>query len=194
VDVAGPQGGRIDGLPAIDERAATGRTQPVEVVLSERKEAELSELGLMPVAVARAQQYVGFNAANSLHWANAQQGSRSMDAETLGDKLSAQFPYLFLVCRIAHYLKVIQRDMVGAMRTAAELQTELESWLRRYVSDVDQPAPELRGRRPLRQAHLVLADDPADASRFHMHLDLMPHAKLMNSEFSLAVDGVLGRL
>lgn len=147
----------------------------------------------MAVSVARARGHVGFDSANSLHWAGASVPAEADHAEAIGARLGAQLPYLFLISRIAHYLKVIQRDIVGAMRTEAELHSELDGWLRRYVSDVDQPAPELRARRPLRSAQLSVVDETGDGSSYRMHLQVVPHAKLMDTDVVLNVEGTLGR-
>ena len=194
VDIVGPAGGRVTGLPESAPEDSQGRTYPVEVLLSERKEAELAELGFMPLAVARAHDYIAFNSAHSVHWAavDADAGRRD-DPESLGLRLGAQMPYMFLIARVAHYLKVIQRDMIGTLRSAAEMENELHGWLRRYVSDVENPAPALRARRPLRKAELTVADQQGDGSSYQMHLDLVPHTRYMSSEFSLSLEGRLGK-
>jgi type VI secretion system protein ImpC len=195
VDVTGPEGGRLDGLPELaGERDSTWPGHPIEVVLSERKEAELTELGFMPVAVARARDAVLFNAAASLHAGSPEAGiAGASERETLGLRLGVQLPYVFLVSRIAHYLKVIQRDMIGTQRTEAEMQAELDGWLRRYVSDVENPDPALRARRPLRMAQLSIRDDSGDGTAYEMHLDLVPHTRFMSAEFSLSLDSRLGK-
>jgi len=194
VDITGPQGGRIRGLPDLPRRTQHGLTYPVEVLLSESKEAEVTGLGFMPVGVARAHEHVGFNTAHSVHWATVNdEAKRHTDPESLGLRLGAQLPYIFLISRVAHYLKIIQRDMIGTMRTEAEMESELQSWLKRYVSDVESPSPELRARRPLRSANLRVTDDAGDGSSYRMHLDLVPHTKFMSSDFSLSLDGHLGK-
>lgn len=194
VDIVGPAGGRVTGLPRPQADDVHGTVYPVEVLLSERKEAELAELGFMPITVARAHDYIAFNSAHSLHWAavEADVGRRD-DPDSLGLRLGAQLPYMFLIARVAHYLKVIQRDMVGTMRSEAEMESELHGWLRRYVSDVENPAPALRARRPLRKALLKVVDEEGDGSSYRMHLDLVPHTRYMSSEYSLSLEGRLGK-
>lgn len=197
VDIVGPQGGRVHGLPKTvdDRRGQEGGTEhPVEILLSEQKEAELAELGFIPLTVARAHQYAVFNSAHSVHWAAVESAvKRRDDPESLGLRLGAQLPYLFLISRVAHYLKVIQRDMVGTLRTEAEMETELDSWLRRYVSDVENPAPALRARRPLRMARLSVVDEEGDGTAYRMHLDLVPHTRFMSAEFALSLESRLGK-
>ncbi len=194
VDIVGHSGGRVQGLPALVDEIDHGSAYPVEVLLSERKEAELADLGFMPLAVARARGDLVFNSAHSLHWAAVEADrKRREDPESLGLRLGAQLPYIFLISRIAHYLKVIQRDMIGTLRTEAEMETELQGWLRRYVSDVENPAPALRARRPLRKAELRITDEEGGGSSYRMHLDLVPHTRFMSTEYSLSLEGRLGK-
>lgn len=187
VDIVGPEGGRVEGYST----AVEAGTYPVEVQLSEQREAELADLGLMPVTVARAHDYLSFNSAHTLHWGDIEARRR---AATLGLKLGAQLPYVFLVSRIAHYLKSIERDMLGTVHTAAEMESELNTWLKRYVSDVENPAPEIRARRPLRQAALrVDSRDDGEAGRFSMHLSVTPHTKYLGRDFTLSLESRLGK-
>ena len=194
VDIIGPAGGRVTGLPEVSQTQSHGHDYPVEVLLSERKEAELADLGVMPLVVARAHQSIAFNSAHSIHWTAVDDAAtREADPESLGLRLGAQLPYVFLIARVAHYLKVIQRDMIGTMRTGAEMETELHNWLRRYVSDVENPAPAQRARRPLRRASLRVIDEEGGGAFYRMHLDLVPHTRFMSTEFSLSLEGRLGK-
>jgi type VI secretion system protein ImpC len=78
-----------------------------------------------------------------------------------GERLGAQLPYVFLVCRLAHFLKWVQREKIGQWNDRAALQKELDAWLRQYVSDVDDPHWETRSRRPLRKARSSSRQSPA---------------------------------
>jgi len=187
VDVVGPVGGRLEGLPRTDDKP----WHPTEIQLTERKEAELSELGFMPIAVARAHGYSGFNSAHSIHWGAIEPSeARRNDKHSLGLRLGAQLPYVFLISRIAHYLKVIQRDMLGTVTSPAEMETQLNTWLRRYVSDMENPAAGMRSQRPLRQAQLTVREE---GGVYRMHLSVSPHTKHLGADFSLSLDSGLGR-
>ena len=39
------------------------------------------------------------------------------------------------------------------MNTRSQLENELNGWLKQYVSDMDNPTPGVRARRPLRHAY-----------------------------------------
>ena len=47
------------------------------------------------------------------------------------ERLSANLPYLFPVCRFAHYLKAIARDKIGTFKERADMQV--------WLSRMDQP-------------------------------------------------------
>jgi len=94
---------------------------------------------------------------------------------------------LFVISRIAHYLKVVERDNVGSLKNVSELQSELNRWLRRYVSDVENPAPSVRARKPLKKAEVVLINNEEEG-RHHLSVTVTPHMKYMGNDFVLALN------
>ena len=80
-----------------------------EIALSERREAELSRSGFMPLLHRKNEGYAVFISAQSL------QKPREYDdaAATANAAISARLPYLFASCRFAHYLKCMVRDKIG---------------------------------------------------------------------------------
>ena len=58
--------------------------------------------------------------------------------------------------RLAHYLKVIQRENIGSWKERSDLDRELNQWIRQYVADQDNPPAAVRSRRPLRQAQITV--------------------------------------
>lgn len=185
VDIVGRPGGRVDGLPRLP-----GGRLPLEVLVSEGKEAELVRLGLVPLVADRADGTLTFYAAHSVHGRHVIELRAASPEDELGLKLGAQLPYLFLICRIAHYLKLIQRDTLGSFQSGAELQTELNSWLRRYVSDVENPEAPVRARRPLRRAAVEV--EQLSEGWYRMRLSIVPHVKYLGQDYSLSLDGQLG--
>ena len=84
--------------------------------------------------------------------ADTEEGRAAWAAERLG----AQLTYVFLVSRLAHYLKRVQRERIGQWDSRTVLQKELDVWLRQYVSDIEDPHWETRARRPLRKAAITV--------------------------------------
>ena len=83
-------------------------------------------------------------------YADTEEGRAAQASERLG----AQLPYIFLVCRLSHYLKRVQSERLGQWDSRATLQKELTEWLRGFVSDVENPHWETRARKPLRKASI----------------------------------------
>ena len=84
------------------------------------------------------------------------------DAE-LNYRLGTQLPYLFVVNRLAHYIKVLQREQIGSWKEKEDLERELNTWIAQYVVDMDNPSPTVRSRCPLRAAEIkVRAWDRAE--------------------------------
>ena len=57
-----------------------------------------------------------------------------------------------MINRLAHYIKVLQREQIGSWKEKDDLQRELNKWISQYVVDMDNPSPSVRSRCPLRSA------------------------------------------
>ena len=103
---------------------------PTEIAIDDRREAELAKLGLMPILHRKNTDIAAFIGAQSLQ---KPQEYDDPDA-TANANLSARLPYLFAVCRFAHYLKCDRarqgRLLQGARRHGRAGSTE---WIRNYV-------------------------------------------------------------
>lgn len=182
--ISGEEGGLVTDLPALRLARTRADFQPVEVLLSENREAELISLGFTPVSVAKAAGHVLFPATNTVQWGHIQRNHRSAMLEHLG----AQLPYLFVVLRMAHLLKVVFRDLIGAPATPGEIEAQLQRVMRRYVADVEQPSLAVRARRPLKQARVTIQPDPERGDWLTITLAITPHMKYLDQDFSLALD------
>jgi type VI secretion system protein ImpC len=78
---------------------------------------------------------------------------------------------------------------------SAALQKELDTWLRQYVSDVDDPHWETRARRPLRKAAITRRGrSQGQVGWYRCHLKLQPHLTHNAASFSLSLLGRLERV
>lgn len=193
-NVIGPQGGGTVGDLPIYTYEAMGELQnkiPTEVLVSERREFELAEQGFIALTMRKNSDNAAFFSANSAQkpkfFGNSKEGK---DAE-LNYKLSTQLPYMFVVSRLAHYIKVIQRENIGAWKERGDLESELNSWVSQYVADMDNPVEGVRSQRPLRQAEIVVADVEGDPGWYKVDLKVRPHFKYMGASFTLSLVGKL---
>jgi len=185
-DICGIEGGRV--LPACESNTADNFPNfPIECVLSEQKVSELSQIGLLPLSINKRINELLFSVAGSIRWGSLTIPVSRTTNEILDAQVEAQLPYLFVISRIAHYLKVVERDNVGSLKNVSELQSELNRWLRRYVSDVENPAPSVRARKPLKKAEVVLINNEEEG-RHHLSVTVTPHMKYMGNDFVLALN------
>ena len=193
-NVIGPQsGGMVDNLPVhhYQEKGETKTKSPVEALISDRREFELAEQGFIPLVAKKDSDHAVFFSANSVqkakHFGNSAEGK---EAE-MNYRLGTQLPYLLIVNRLAHYLKVLQREHIGSWKTRNDLERELNSWLRQYVADQDNPPASVRSRRPLREAKVTVSDVEGQAGFYKVELAVRPHFKYMGAAFTLSLVGKL---
>ncbi|MRR06682.1 MAG: type VI secretion system contractile sheath large subunit, partial [Deltaproteobacteria bacterium] len=164
-NIIGPRGGgAVEDLP-LHQYEAMGAIQtkiPTEVLISERREFELAEEGFIALTMRKGSDNAAFFSANSVQKPKYFGiGAEGKEAE-LNYKLGLQLPYMFIISRLAHYLKVIQRENIGTWKERSDLEIELNNWIRQYVSDMDNPMPGVRSRRPLRQAAITVEEVPGE--------------------------------
>lgn len=193
-NVIGPQGGgTVSDLPlyAYESMGAIQNKIPTEVLISERREYELAEQGFMALTMRKNSDNAAFFSANSAQKPKFFGNSKEGKEAELNYKLSTQLPYIFVVSRLAHYIKVIQRENIGMWKERADLEKELNLWIRQYVADMDNPAEGVRSRRPLRQAEIVVEDVEGEPGWYRVDLKVRPHFKYMGASFTLSLVGKL---
>lgn len=195
-NIIGPQGGgTVNDLP-IYNYEAMGETQtkiPTEVLISERREFELAEQGFIALTMRKNTDNAAFFSANSTQKPKFFGTSSKSKEEELNYKLGTQLPYIYVVSRLAHYIKVIQRENIGTWKERTDLESELNDWVRQYVSDMENPGPGVRGRRPLRQAEVTVSDVEGDPGWYRVGLKVRPHFKYMGASFTLSLVGKLDK-
>ncbi|MDI3166310.1 type VI secretion system contractile sheath domain-containing protein, partial [Enterobacter hormaechei] len=127
VQIRGPQaGGAVKDLPIHLYDLGTGNQVkiPSEVMIPETREFEFASLGFIPLSYYKNRDYACFFSANS-----AQKPALYDTADaTANSRINARLPYNFLLSRIAHYLKLIQRENIGTTKDRRLLELELNTW------------------------------------------------------------------
>ena len=195
-NIIGPNsGGAVEDLP-LHQYEAMGEIQtkiPTEVLISERREFELSEEGFIPLTMRKGSDNACFFSANSCQKAkNFGNSPEGKEAET-NYRLGTQLPYMFVIARLAHYIKVIQREALGSSKERVDLQRDLESWIRQYVADMDNPSAGVRARRPLRAASITVEDVEGQPGWYKVDMKVRPHFKYMGAFFTLSLVGKLDK-
>lgn len=195
-NIIGPQaGGTVKDLP-LHQYEAMGEIQtkvPTEVMLTERREYELAEEGFIALTYRKDSDNACFFSANSVQKPKFFGTSpEAREAET-NFKLGTQLPYMFVITRLAHYLKVMQREQLGSWKDRTDLQSELNTWISQYVSDMENPDPSVRSRKPMRKAEVIVEEVEGQPGWFKSQLKVQPHIKYMGSSFELSLVGRLDK-
>ena len=195
-NIIGPNsGGAVTDLPVhtFDSMGDIEMKIPTEVLVSDRREFELSEQGFIPLTMRKGSNNAAFFAANSAQmpkiFANTPEGK---DAE-LNYKLGTQLPYLFAITRMSHYIKILQREHIGSWRERSDLERELNKWIKQYIADQENPSAEIRSERPFKSAKILVEDVAGEPGWYRVKMSLRPHFKYMGASFELSLVGKLDK-
>lgn len=170
-------GGVVTGLPThwfSTHRPGLVPKPPTDILIHDRQEPELSELGFIPLCACPDTPYAAFYAAHSVQ----KPRKYSEPAATLNAKVSAMLPYLLCASRFAHYIKVMLRDKVGTFAEPEECEDFLHQWIHQYVTADPEASPEVKARLPLREARIQVRPHPGKPGSFRCIAHLWPHYEL----------------
>ena len=178
-------GGAVEGLPTHTFPTDDGGVDmkcPTEIAISDRREAELAKNGFMPLLHKKNSDFAAFIGAQSLQ----KPFEYDDPAATANANLSARLPYLFAVCRFAHYLKCIVRDKIGSFKERDDMQKWLQKWINNYVEANPASASEIdKARKPLAQAEVVVEEVEGNPGYYTSKFYLRPHYQLEGLTVSL---------
>ena len=143
-------GGKVEGLPAHVFTSDDGDPDlkcPTEIGITDRREAELSKVGFLPLCHYKNTDYAVFFGAQSTQ----KPKKYDKDDATANAAISARLPYIMASSRFAHFLKVIARDKIGQFMEVEDCQDFLERWgrpvcLRRQETESGNESPNALGR------------------------------------------------
>ncbi|MBL1265356.1 type VI secretion system contractile sheath large subunit [Candidatus Methylomicrobium oryzae] len=178
-------GGAVEGLPTHTFPTDDGGVDmkcPTEIAISDRREAELAKNGFMPLLHKKNSDFAAFIGAQSL-----QKPFEYDDPDaTANANLAARLPYLFAVCRFAHYLKCIVRDKIGSFKERDDMEKWLNKWISNYVESNPATASEAdKARKPLAAAQVVVEEVEGNPGYYTSKFFLRPHYQLEGLTVSL---------
>jgi type VI secretion system protein ImpC len=170
-------GGKVEGLPAhvfISDDGDPDLKCPTEIGITDRREAEMSKLGFLPLCHYKNTDYAVFFGAQT-----AQKPKKYDRPEaTANAAISARLPYLMATSRFAHYLKVIGRDKIGSFMEVEDCQKWLERWIANYISADPKPSEDVKARYPLREAKIEVREVPGQPGTYNAIAWLRPWLQL----------------
>ena len=177
-------GGLVEGLPTHTFATDDGEVAlkcPTEIAITDRREKELADLGLIPLVHCKGTDYAAFFSTQSTN----KQKEYNTDAANANARLSSQLQYIFAVSRIAHYLKSMMRDKVGSFASKSSVETFLNNWIAQYVLLDDNASQENKAKYPLREARIDVTEVPGKPGAFKSVAFLRPHYQLDELSVSL---------
>ncbi len=170
-------GGLVEGLPAhifTTEEGDKALKCPTEVIITDRREKELSDLGFIAVCHCKDTDYGAFfgsQTANKPRTYNTPQANANA-------RLSSQLPYMLAASRFAHYLKAIMRDKIGSFASQSSIESFLNNWIAQYILLRDDAGQETKARYPLREARVDVSEIPGRPGSYRAVAFLRPHFQL----------------
>ena len=147
---------------------------PTEILIPETRELEFAQLGFIPLSYYKNSDYACFFSADSVQKPTQYQA----DDATANARINARLPYIFLVSRISHYLKVLQRENIGTTKSRQTLENELNTWLQTLVTKMKDPEPDLLATHPLKDGRVEVAEIPENPGFFSVSLYVIPHFQI----------------
>jgi type VI secretion system protein ImpC len=158
-------GGKVQGLPShtfISDDGDTDQKCPTEIGITDRREAEFSKLGFLPLCHYKNTDYAVFFGAQT-----TQKAKKFNDpSATANAEISARLPYIMATSRIAHFLKVMARDKIGSFMEASDAEEWLNNWISSYVNASPGASAEMKARFPLAEASIEVKEVPGQPGVF----------------------------
>jgi len=177
-------GGKVEGLPSHLFKSDDGDMDqkcPAEIGITERREAELSKLGFLPLCHFKNTDYAVFFGAQTM------QKPKKYDdpAATANAEISARLPYVMATSRIAHYLKVMARDKIGSFMEAQDAERWLNRWINTYTNSNPDASAEMKSRFPLAEAQIKVQENPGAPGSYSAVAHLKPWLQMEELTASL---------
>lgn len=195
-NIIGPQsGGAVKDLPVhlYEDMGQIQSKIPTEILITDRREFELAEEGFITLTMRKGSDNAAFFSANSVQKPKVFPNTREGKIAETNYKLGTQLPYMFIINRLAHYIKVLQREQIGSWKERQDLERELNIWLKQYIADQENPPSDVRSRRPLRAASIQVMDVEGDPGWYQVSMSVRPHFKYMGANFELSLVGRLDK-
>jgi type VI secretion system protein ImpC len=186
VQIRGPEaGGKVEDLPVHMYDVGKGMQMkiPTEILIPETREFEFAQEGFIPLSFYKNRNYACFFSANSTQ----KPAEYDNPVITANMRINSRLPYIFLVSRIAHYLKVIQRENIGSTKNKVLLQNELNAWIKNLVTEMNDPGPDLISTHPLKAAEVAVSEIEDNPGFFRVSLSVMPHFQIEGIDINLSL-------
>tara|TARA_Y100000815_G_scaffold275058_1_gene311330 strand:- start:287 stop:1777 length:1491 start_codon:yes stop_codon:yes gene_type:complete len=180
-------GGEVINLPTHTFKTDDGAVDmkcPTEIAITDRREAEMSKIGMIGLVHRKNSDKAAFIGAQSLYKPKSYVDPQA----TASDNLSSRLPYIFAVSRFSHYLKCMVRDQIGMTREKEQLQRSLQTWIAQYIDgDPKNSSEETKARRPLAGAEIMVVEDEENPGYYMGKFFLRPHFQMEGMDIGMSL-------
>jgi type VI secretion system protein ImpC len=177
-------GGLVENLPVHTFTLPSGEKVikcPTEVIITDRREKELSDLGFLALCYKKhSNSSVFFDCPTLAKTKNYEDPVVSANAY-----VAVQLNYLLAASRFAHYLKVMMRDKIGSFATMADVSKYLNNWIIKYILLMDDASPIAKAAYPLREGRVDVYEVPGKPGCYKAVCFLRPHFQLNELTISI---------
>ncbi|MEM6277160.1 MAG: type VI secretion system contractile sheath large subunit [Pseudomonadota bacterium] len=180
-------GGEVAQLPTHHFDTGSGETDlkcPTEVSIDDRREGELSKVGLLGLIHRQNTDKAVFLGGQSLY-----KPKKYTDPQaTASDNMSSRLPYMFAVSRFSHYLKSMIRDQIGSTADKDQIRRELQTWIDQYVTLNPEGADEReKAKKPLADARVEVVEDELNPGYYTGRFFLKPHFQMEGMDIGMSL-------
>jgi type VI secretion system protein ImpC len=166
-------GGKVENLPSFTFTSDDGDIDqqcPTEIGITDRREAELSKLGFLPLCHYKNTDYAVFFGSQTT------QKPKKYDNPdaTANAAISARLPYIMATSRFSHYLKVMGRDKIGSFLESKDCERWLNNWIRNYVNGNADAGAAMKTKYPLAEASISVKEVPGAPGSYYAVAYLRP--------------------
>jgi len=158
-----------------------------KVAISDRRESELSRLGLAPLVHWKNTDYGAFISAPSLHRPVVYDDPNA----TAAASLSSRLPFLMVACRFMPCVMCMVRDEIGTFMEKSDLERRLNDWLVQYVTNDPSASDMAKAKYPLAAGRLEIHEVPGVPGYWEAILYVRPHFQLEGLPVSFRLVGRL---
>ncbi|MFT5578242.1 MAG: type VI secretion system protein ImpC [Paraglaciecola psychrophila] len=177
-------GGKVKGLPShlfMSDDGDVDQKCPTEIAITDRREAELSSQGFLPLCHFKNTDYSVFFGAQTTQKPKVYDDP---DA-TANASISARLPYIMATARIAHYLKVMARDKIGSFMEASDAERWLNKWIAGYTNGNPEASAEMKAKYPLSESRIEVKEIPGAPGSYNAVAYLKPWLQMEELTTSL---------
>jgi type VI secretion system protein ImpC len=170
-------GGKVENMTAHAFKTDEGDVVlkcPTEVMITDRREKELNDLGFIAVVNSKGSNFAAFFGGQTVNKPKAY----NLDAANANSALSSRLPYVLAASRFAHYIKVIMRDKVGSFQTRAGVENYLNEWLSAYVLLSPTATQGEKARFPLSEGRVDVTEVAGKPGAYCATVFLKPHFQM----------------